>query len=264
MKRIGYSLLGEHGALGNQLWEIAGTFGVAASREAMPLFPTDWFYRPYFSVPDSFFGDNFSVCEEDLAGDYLQDIAHWAPMAVAVYNIFMMSDRAEEMIERTYGLDGADLLGKTCVHVRRGNNATPQYASHHPVPSLDYYEQAMDMTGGPFRVVTDSPEWCKKQSLFKDCEFGVGPPPGVDIMELTKYGPLDNDHAVMDLNSMRYARKVVMSNSSFSWWGSFLRGPETSPEDKVIYPLKWYGEPLAHIDTSVMFNRSWAADWVGI
>lgn len=260
MRRISYQNLGLQGALGNQLWEIAGTYGIAGSCGTAPAFPDDWFYRPFFMVPDEFFVENFYNCE-DLGEDYLQDMSHWSEFASSVYDLFDSSDVTNELIEQRYGADGKDLAGKTCIHVRRGNNVTPQYASHHPVLPLEYYEEAMDITGGPFRVVTDSPDWCKKQSLFKDCEFGVGPPEGTDIMDLTKYGPVGNAEAVIDLVSMRYARKVIMSNSSFSWWGAFLGGPSGSDEDVVIYPSKWYGEPLAHIDTTVMFNRSWANQW---
>jgi Glycosyl transferase family 11 len=261
VRRVSYQKLGLQGALGNQLWEIAGTYGIARSLDALPAFPEDWFYRPFFSIPDDYFVENFHECD-DLGDDYLQDMSHWSDNPAAVLGMFEMSEVAEEMIDERYGNSGADLVGKTCIHVRRGNNVTPQYASHHPVLSLDYYEQAMDIAGGPFRVISDSPEWCRKQSLFKDCEFGVGPPAGVDIMELTKYGPLGNVEAIIDLNSMRYAKRIIMSNSSFSWWGAYLRMESYDPiPNQVIYPKAWYGEPLAHINTSVMFNRYWADQW---
>lgn len=265
MRRVSYEKLGLQGALGNQLWEIAGTYGIARSLDTLPAFPEDWFYRPFFEVPEEYFVENFHECD-DLGDDYLQDMGHWSDYTSSVFAMLEPSEIAEQLLWERYGVGGADLIGKTCIHVRRGNNVTPQYASHHPVLSLDYYEQAMDITGGPFRVVSDSPEWCKKQSLFKDCEFGVGPPEGVDIMDLTKYGPVGNAEAVIDLISMSYARNIIMSNSSFSWWGAFLRGPLESCKHKesVIYPKKWYGEPLAHIDTSVMFNHTWADEWTAL
>lgn len=262
MSRISYDLLGKQGALGNQLWEIAGTYGIARQLMTLPSFPADWFYRPFFSVPDEFFEQEED--SRDLGEDYLQDMSHWSKCVADVYDLFEPSDMLMDMICERYGTNGRDLHGKTCIHVRRGNNVMPQYASHHPVLPLEYYEEAMDMTGGPFRIVTDSPEWCKRQSLFKDCEFGVGPPAGVDIMDLTKYGPVGNVEAAIDLASMAYARKVIISNSSFSWWGAFLGGPLGMPGDIVIYPKKWYGSPLSHIDTSVMFNRSWADEWRSI
>lgn len=262
--RISYRNLQLNGALGNQLWEIAGTFGIAKSRGALPAFPADWFYRHYFSIPDEFFLPDQYMPKEDLGEDYLQDMSHWSRYAADVCDMFEPSDILRDFLWSEYGEMGRDLLGKTCVHVRRGNNVTPQYASHHPVLPLEYYEEAMDMTGGPYRILTDSPEWCKQQSLFKDCEFGIGPPPGVDVMDLTKYAPTGNIEAVMDLASMAYSRKIVMSNSSFSWWGAFLGGPLGHLDDIVIYPKKWYGEPLAHIDTSVMFNHSWANEWTAL
>jgi len=256
MSRVSYQLLGKQGALGNQLWEIAGTYGIARERGLQPVFP-QWAYATWFSVPEEFFVDSFLDTDTDLGEGYLQDMSHWSDYAAEIGNMFEASQAARSLIFHQFGYVG-DLY--TSVHVRRGNNVTPQYASHHPVMSLDYYEEAMDLTGGPFRVFSDSPEWCAKQSLFKDCEVGMGPPADVDVMELTKYDPLPSTDAAIDLLTMTRSRKIIMSNSSFSWWAAFLAGPDT----QVVYPEKWYGEPLAHIDTSVMFDQLWAKNWTAI
>lgn len=255
--RISYQLLGKQGALGNQLWEIAGTYGIARADGLRPAFP-EWAYAPYFSVPDDFFVDSFDGYDHDLGEDYLQDMSHWSKFAAEVGVLFQPSVLAISKIHDRYG--GLGDLNTTSVHVRRGNNVTPQYASHHPVLPLDYYEEAMDLTGGPFRIFSDSPEWCAKQSLFRNCEFGIGPPPDMDVMELTKYAPTPSEDAAIDLLTMRFSRRIIMSNSSFSWWSAFLAGPTT----QVVYPKAWYGTPLSHIDTSVMFDRLWTRDWKAI
>ena len=47
---ITYRQLGRNGQLGNQLWQIAGTIGIAYKAGDMAAFPF-WRYRSYFSVP---------------------------------------------------------------------------------------------------------------------------------------------------------------------------------------------------------------------
>lgn len=53
--------LGMAGRLGNQLHQIAATYGIAADRGTQPLFRRDWAYRSYFSLPDSWFASRFAV-----------------------------------------------------------------------------------------------------------------------------------------------------------------------------------------------------------
>lgn len=253
MAKISYNLLGANGALGNQLWQIASTYGIAAESGDLPVFPADWYYRPFFNVPASYFG---GVADKDLGSDYLQDLSHWYPEFE--YTVRSMFRPSEMMLDHLVPNLGRYTKPKTAVHVRRANNATEKYMHHHPPCSLQYFEQAMDTLGGPFVIYSDSPEWCKKQSLFKDCEFGgMGPPEDIDIMDLTKYGPVGNFNAVYDLLEMSFANKFILSNSTFSWWSAFLSSPFNND---VIYPKRWFGEPLAHIDTTVMFDDSWG--WI--
>jgi len=247
---IGYSLLGKQGALGNQLWEIAGTYGIAMSKGTTPIFPP-WFYQPYFSVDPSFFGIA-DEGTEDLGENYLQDLRYWFPEhSHKIRSMFAESSISRELLDEAY----FDLDWDNCsvVHVRRGNNLTDRYKNHHPSPGLDYFEQALDMlkVNHPFLVFSDDPSWCRKQSLFRNAIYGVGPPAGVNVLDLTKYEPVPAVEAALDLLAMaRCGKAAVLSNSSFSWWGAFLSGAP-----KVVYPKRWYGEQLSHIDTSVMFSE---------
>lgn len=256
--RYSFQRLSNYGALGNQLWQIAGTLGEAKLRGVLPAFPSDWFYRPYFEILDSYFVDDFSDTT-DAGEQYFQDLSCWDHCLLDVFDMFEASDLVQELLRSTYG---ESLFGYTAVHVRRANNATPQYASHHPVPSLDYFEQAMALAGGPFRVFTDDTEWCQQQSIFKDCEFGQGPPKDIDVMRLTDAHPLGTIEAALDLHAISCSRKVIMSNSTFSWWGAWLRGPDSEHNDLTIYPARWFGEPLRHIDTTLMFNKNWTTEWM--
>lgn len=109
---------------------------------------------------------------------------------------------------------------KVAIHVRRGD-----YVGHHfyvDLMTTDYYEKAMSLfTNSKFLVFSDDIEWCKKQEIFKDCEFYHG-------TELE------------DMNKMASCVGHIIANSSFSWWGAYI-SPYTQ---HVVAPSKyqWYSD----------------------
>lgn len=245
-----YSNLGTNGAAGNQLWEIAGTVGAAERNGGMVRLP-DWYYRKYFNIPDKYF-EPFTGESVDLSPDYCQDMTLWDHNTIS--EIFSFSGLAWHEVLKRHN----DVLLKdeelAAVHVRRGNNL--QLPDHHPVCSLDYFEEALYSLENVDTVVvfSDDIEWCKKQNLFKDAYFAEGNDPSVNIYDLTGPAPLSLDSVMIDLAFMAQCERHVISNSSFSWWGAYLAyGYET------IYPKRWYGKALQHVDISNMFPDNWKA-----
>lgn len=246
-----YSRLGTHGAAGNQLWEIAGTVGTALTNNAQVRLP-DWPYKKYFSIPDSVFGPMPEGAQPiDLYPDYLQDLKHWGDSESTITDWLTFSDYMWEQLFKNYG----DILNiqqeLTSVHVRRANNL--KLPDHHPVCPITYFEKALDQLK-PSQVVvfSDDLEWCRKQNLFKDAYFAKGNDPSIDTNLLTNAEPLFLDSVMLDLGLMGQCDQHVISNSSFSWWGAYL-----SYAPDVIYPARWYGPALKHIDISGMFPRFW-------
>jgi hypothetical protein len=243
---VTYKHLGVNGALGNQLWEIAGTCGIAHQRNDYPSFPR-WEYERYFSVPSQLFSREEG---DDLGRDYLQELHYWSGIQPTIQKYFRPSHEARSFIERRY----SDLLKYrhlTAVHVRRANNL--QLPDHHPVPTLEYFEGAIDMmNGGQLVVFSDDLEWCRSQSIFKDAYFADGNPNTMDIYQLTNSTPLSLSSVAYDFHLMQMCKDFVISNSSYSWWAAYLSGSRT-----VVYPRKWYGPALAHIDISPMIPEHW-------
>lgn len=108
----------------------------------------------------------------------------------------------------------------TAVHIRRGDYVkNPQF---HSLCDKEYYERAMAEIGDSnFIFVSDDMGWVKEN--FK----------GVNIL----YSPFTDE--VMDLTLMKICDNVIISNSSFSWWGAYLN---RNVNKKVIGPKKWFGE----------------------
>ena len=71
----------------------------------------------------------------------------------------------------------------------------------------------------------------------------------VNLENLTN---LENDNELEDLYSLSQCDSVIMSNSSFSWWGAFLG----KKKEKIICPDKWYG-PRGPKDSEDIYEDSW-------
>lgn len=125
-----------------------------------------------------------------------------------------------------------DPIDMVAIHVRRGDYVNnPFYVD---LTETDYYEKAMDLfPNDQFLVFSDDIEWCKKQDIFKDCEFSEG-----------------NDE-VTDLNLMASCKGVITANSSFSWWAGYLS------TGKVIAPSvdNWYRDGIERSVCPIAWHR---------
>ena len=71
-------------------------------------------------------------------------------------------------------------------------------------------------------------------------------------VNLKNFVNLENDNEIEDLYSLSQCDCVIMSNSSFSWWGAFLG----RKKERVISPDKWYG-PKGPQDSRDLYEESW-------
>ena len=215
---ITYRHLGRNGQLGNQLWQIAGTVGIARREGDMACFPF-WRYRRYFSVPAEMFRDLASVPSRDLGLDYLQDLANFEDIEDDVRSYFSpQPDVWTRLADRFDGI--LSLPHKTSLHVRRGD-----YVGHNGFFAnlpVAYYTEAMSLTEGPYLVFSDDIPWCRS-SLPGDCVF------------------MENDRDYEDLFLMAACDEHIVANSTFSWWGAWIGGGH------AILPREW-GPAFGDID----------------
>ena len=71
-------------------------------------------------------------------------------------------------------------------------------------------------------------------------------------VNLKNFVNLKNDNEIEDLYSLSQCDSTIISNSSFSWWGSFLG----KTKEKVICPDKWFG-PRGPKDSYDIYEDSW-------
>jgi Glycosyl transferase family 11 len=207
---ITYRQLGRNGRLGNQLWQIASTIGIAHRRDETAGFPF-WRYQSYFSVPSTLFPDLIAVESEDLGLDYLQDLRHLIGVEAIIREYFKPNPDVWLRLARRF----RELLAiphKTAVHVRRGDYLV--HSDLFPPLPLEYYIEAMGLTQGPYLVFSDDTQWCR-ENLPGDCVF------------------LEHNRDYEDLFLMAACDEVITANSTYSWWAAWLANT------RAIYPRQW-------------------------
>jgi len=110
---------------------------------------------------------------------------------------------------------------ETCaIHVRRGDYlALPSY---HPVLSMSYYHEAMNIIQAKgYLVFSDDLPWCKEHFLGEQFRFE----------DELSCGLLTTFFA------MSKCKHHIVANSSFSWLADFL----SDGTGKSVYPKIWFG-----------------------
>ena len=116
--------------------------------------------------------------------------------------------------------------GAAAVHVRRGDyvhSASPR-ALLGPL-DVGYYRRALHLLGAERAVVfSDDLAWCREN-------FDVGLPRTFVELPATAAGTRD------ELLCLGLAHRVVIANSSFSWWGAWIA---TQRGARVVGPAPWF------------------------
>jgi len=245
---IAFPQLGNLGRIGNQLFQIASTIGIAKlnkTEAAFPPWPFDAFLKkpiPHkWSRPQYLFEENSTIpsftdsnVDYALVG-YFQSEKYFKSYKNEIRELFSLKKEHEETIKEKYK---EQLSQPNCsLHIRRGDYLNTQQITHHGLIGLDYYEKATALFPEDilFIVFSDDTDWCrdnlKMNNLFfverdEDCEETKD--------EVHDKTIKIND--ILDLFLMSYCQNHIICNSSFSWWGAWLNA---SKEKKVIAPRQW-------------------------
>jgi len=238
------------GGLGNQLFQIASSYGVAR-KSGFDLFlnyDLEWFcmtdykkpveykqtlYKnipstdhtpPHIIQEESFSYSPILADQPAIMEGYFQSPKYFDDYREEVKNLFCF-DSANDCSH----LVGDDTIG---VHIRRGDYLN--VPTVHGILDLDYYKRALDLVDGDNVVIcTDDPDWAETH-FGGDCQIS------------------NFESEVDDLYLLSQCKKVILSNSSFSWWGAYL-GKE---KETVIVPSVWFG-PDGPSDYSDIYVKDW-------
>lgn len=269
---ITYRALGRMGRLGNALFELAATIGVAMDRHEEVMFPADWVHRPYFSIPDELFGDvpDSAVESTEYAQHidyrvrpYLQDVNLFLPYMDLIRDYLQPSPAAIE----TLSMFELPERGRLAIHARRGDKVidpvVPNAQDYHRCATVDYYTRAgalfiewLDLPREPpiksLCVFSDDVQWCRENLPPADF-YGDGTPYWKEHEEMFgKEAPTD----WIDLFLLSRCDYFVVTGSTFGIWGALL---SNAAPDHVIRPDRVYGPLLNFINESILFHPNWRA-----
>jgi|688.fasta_scaffold163003_2 hypothetical protein len=228
---ITYRQLGSNGRLGNQLWQIFSTVGLAKLHRKTPILPT-WSYMESFSFPKNLFRDvipalaiesPFFAKHLKSQSIYLQDLKLIRDIGSEISQWTIPSEKIAEAIEV---LDSKyNFKKRHAMHIRRGDYVA--LSNYHSLPPAIWFkEQLKDST----LIFSDDPRWCVR-------EF-----PGVEIFDKNE---------IISFHSMRLCGDFTISASSFSWWAAFL-----SQSTKVTYPAPWAQVDLNQWNTDLLIPKN--------
>lgn len=150
-----------------------------------------------------------------------------------IKNLFKISDNSKEKLLLKY----PQLYKKNniSIHIRRGDYL--KISSILPTIDISYFEKCLSNfeSYDNIFILSDDKSWVKKNINFDKMII-------VDDLE---------DYEELWLISL--CRINIMSNSSFSWWGSFLNQNENS---QVYYPSVWFG-PKGEKNYEDIFYYPW-------
>jgi hypothetical protein len=223
---ITFRQLGKVGRFGNQLWQVAATFGVANRLGRGVTLPA-WEFERWFRFPQVFDGGEGEdvVALSGLSGSdaiYLQHLPLVAPIRGRLQEWLRPSVWGAEQVA---GLrDVWKPAGATAVHVRRGDYAEAWRG--HGMLDADWYRKVWPE--GRVLVFSDDPGWCRENL------------PG----EVVEVGPIQQWLLSAE------CKAHVISNSTFAWWAAYAAGGPT------VYPTPWF--------TGLAYNDMFPTEWVEV
>lgn len=247
---ITFQQLGRYGRLGNQMFQIASTIGIALKNGHEFGFPK-WINHDHT--------DKFKSSEDGHIYRYfkhqLPDINHQSFKEVRVewgYHDIIVPDQVSLIgylqSEKYFShcrstilfyfqlipyID-APFIDEKCVaiHVRRGDYDN----KYHPRLGMEYYEKAMSKfpSDSKFYIFSDDLNECRM--LFgSNCEY------------------VSTGHYMKDFFIMTLFQNFIIGNSSFSWWPAWLCDKVSKI---VVAPSNWFG-PAYTISPKDIYCENW-------
>lgn len=185
----------------------------------------DWAYSP---IPDN----------KDMVIDgYFQSKKHFSNNQDAIKNLFIFPEEITNKVDTALNKIKQK---KLAIHVRLGDYLLPGYITTHFICDRTYFLKALreyNLNEYTVIVVTDN------------------------LRDYSKYIALDNvvigngKSELQDLYLLSQCDDIILSNSSFSWWGQFLG----KKKNKVCAPSRWFGS-----DGPKNFEDIYEDSWIKI
>jgi hypothetical protein len=219
---ISFKELGRHGRLGNQLFQVASTLGLAEKYNGKAVFPA-WRYQkyfdnilehavefPYVQVDETYFHHydwQLGTGDVNILG-YLQSEKYFGTEKLKLNKLFV------DECKKAFDIFHNETI---CIQVRRGDYVgNPNYYQLTPEFYIDalvtYFPNWRDMN---ILIISDDIEWCK---IHFQCL------PNVTFS--------DNVSDIQDMALGSCCDHFIISNSTFGWWTAWFG---EKPHSKIIH-----------------------------
>jgi len=238
---ISFSQLGKQGRLGNQLFQVHSTLGLAEKYNAGAVFPI-WEYEQYFEqvlqhepvmelpvVQEKFFHHyDWNLMESSDVSGYLQSEKYFGKQKLKFKKEFLDNAMGSPVFERE----------SICIQIRRGDYVGNQ--NYHQL-NINYYIDAL-LTHFPnwresnILVLSDDLEYAK---VHFECLPNVYFGSGTDIVDMA-FASLCNH--------------FIISNSSYGWWCAYLG---EKPGSKIVHCGRLHAGKLSKKGNEDYYPERW-------
>jgi hypothetical protein len=233
------------GRLGNQLFQIATAYSLAKkynntcsfdlTKTRLGGFPIEpvleyentiyknieinpilyYEYSIYYESDATTFNEIPNISPNLLLDGYFQSEKYFINDKDVIRDFLFINENILGNVKERYN---DKLENSLSIHVRRGDyvNLKMTLPETYYFDSIDYIKRRTEINN--VFIFSDDIEWCKKVFLGDDFIF------------------IDGNKDYEDLYLMSLCRHNIVSNSSFSWWGSYLNKNET----KIVCAPSWW------------------------
>jgi len=264
---VTFANIGQHGRLGNQLFQVASTIGIAEANGKPWKFPAsisstsvgklfglegseeidtadcvelveerDEFYHVQIPrTPD---------CKPVSLKGYFQNRQYFESIPT-IRHLFRVLPEVQLRVEKA--VPEILLNNSVTMHVRRGDYIGLENAGYQLL-AKEYYLKALGHVNqiDSLIIVSDDIDWCKEH--FSDLQ-----------QTRIVFSPFDDE--LLDFILIYSGRHVIIANSTFSWWAAFLKGLHASSAraNVIVSPDVWYRQdgPLSLLNRKSFFPDSW-------
>jgi len=258
MTFLSFNNMGRIGRLGNQMFQYAALVGISEAnnkKAAADLSNThlengfkmggnvkDCYLHsekiitePGFNFDDRLLNlekyiPNFKEQNFDLVG-YFQTEKYFKHVEKMIKKQFSFTESIQNESMKVFQNLGISSEECVSVHVRRGDYLVNE--DKHPIQPKEYYMNSMDMFSDKTPIFfSDDIDWCKENFTDKKYLF-------------------TQNNKFVDMCAMSMCSSHIITNSSFSWWASWLSGKKT------IAPSMWFNPNCNIKNWSDVYVDSW-------
>lgn len=243
------------GGLGNQLFQIANGYSLSKEYNKKLIISTstnenligvtprhtlnllnDNFEFTNHILEDTIYKEPFfnykkidlSNTKNVLLDGYFQSEKYFINYNDEIKNLFLNSFNSSPFI-KSKKIDECFQNNTISLHIRRSDYL--KFPGIHPCCSDVYYKKALNFLNSESKMVyifSDDINYCKNNETFRKLKNKKFVIPKIN----TEYDTL------IDFYNMLGCNHHIISNSTFSWWSSYL---SKSKNKKIIAPRQWFG-----------------------